>query len=393
MENYKFANRITGVSPSATLEMGRKAKELANQGVEVINLSLGEPDFVTPKFIDEAAKKAIDSGLASFYTATLGINELRMALANYYDSIAPLDFKNFGVTASTKLALYALLQILISDGEKVVVAAPYWVSYEQQVKLAMGDLYAVFPDNPEMKLTTKELDELDFIPKAIILNNPTNPTGAVYSKEELLDIINWAEVNQVYLIVDEIYGKLVYNGTKFTSVLELKEINNSKLIVVDGVSKSYSMTGWRLGWVIADPKIISKLGEVLDHVTSNPAAVSQYAALAAITSDGSSVEEMRCAFEERLNTTYDKLQEVNGLTIVDKPQGAFYLFLKVDPALLKRKGLKDTKDLAMEILNQAHVALAAGEGFGTPGYLRMSYAKSQTELDEAIKRIKGFLNE
>ncbi|BDR59598.1 pyridoxal phosphate-dependent aminotransferase [Xylocopilactobacillus apicola] len=391
MKNYRFAKRMAGVGPSATLQMGRRAKELAQQGADVIDLSVGEPDFATPGFITKAAKQAIDAGLTSFYTPTLGLDELRRAIANNHQTIDPLSRKNVGVATGAKLVLYALMQILISDGEKVVIPAPYWVSYSQQVLLCQGNVFAVYPQNPAMKLTTAELLELDFMPKAVIINNPTNPTGALYTKDELQELIDWAAVNDVFLIVDEIYGNLVYNGAKFTSVLELSGVKDSQLIVVDGVSKTYSMTGWRIGWAIADEQIIVKMGEVLDHMTSNPAAVSQYAALAAINSDNTAAKGMREIFESRLNYSLNALEDIPGLTMAEKPQGAFYCFLRVDPAILARKKLTCTNELVLDLLDKKHVALAAGEGFDLPGYVRLSYAKDEKILQAAFARIKEYL--
>lgn len=393
LRNYAFAKRVSSITPSPTLAMNARAQQLASQGYSVINLSVGEPDFTTPKFIDDAAKKAIDTGLASFYTPTLGIKELRTAIANHGSSIDHLQAANVAVTASAKLALYALMQILVSDGEKVVIAAPYWVSYQEQVKLAQGEFYPILPHNPDFKLTTAELEKLDFVPKVVIVNNPTNPTGAVYSAAEMQSLIKWANINDAFLIVDEIYGKLVYNETTFTSVLKLASIKNQKLIVVDGVSKAYAMTGWRIGWVLADEQIIAQLGNVLDHITSNPTAVSQYAALAAVNGDNTSVNQMKQQFEKRLNATWPQLTEIPGLIFGAKPQGAFYCFMKVDPKVLERKGMKNTTELTLDILEKKHVALAAGEGFGLPGFLRLSYAKKQDQINEAIKRLKAYFSE
>lgn len=393
LKNYPFSKRIKNLAPSPTLGMNARAQELANQGFPVINLSVGEPDFTTPEFIDQAAKAAIDAGIASFYTPTLGIKELRLALSQYLVSQQILTPVNIAVTASAKLALYALMQILVSRGEKVVVPAPYWVSYQEQVKLAEGDFFPVYPSNPAFKLAPSDLAALGFVPKVVLINNPTNPTGAVYNAAEIQALIKWAEENDVYLIVDEIYGKLVYNKTSFTSALQLAPIHERKLIVVDGVSKAYAMTGWRIGWVCADQVIITQLGKFLDHVTSNPATVSQYAALAAVSGDGTSTARMNHEFEKRLNATWPQLAKIPGLKLGPKPQGAFYCFLEVAPPVLERKNVRNTTELAQDILEKTQVALAAGEAFGLTGFLRLSYAKSQAEIDEAIRRLKAYFSE
>lgn len=388
-----FSKRTQAVRPSATLAVSKQAKQMAAAGIDVINLGVGEPDFTTPKAISEAAIAAIKGGQTSFYTPVGGILPLREAIAEQTTKKTgqALSANQVTVTSGAKLSLYTIMQVLLNPGDQVVMPEPYWVSYVEQVRLAGGVATTVKPKTAAMKLTPADLDDVAGPVKLIILNNPANPTGQVYSRAEVLALLDWADAHDSFLLSDEIYGQLVYNGQTFTSALALKKIKDSRLIIVDGVSKSYSMTGWRIGWTIADEKIIAEMNKLLGHMTSNPAAVSQYAALAALTVDQKMVEDMRATFESRLNETYAKLIAIPGLSVAQKPEGAFYLFFKVDQDLLDKLGLKSTLDFATALLKQAHVAIPAGEGFGMPGYLRLSYAQDQETINEALDRIMAFV--
>lgn len=390
-----LSKRISELTPSPTLAMNKKAKEMQAEGIDIINLGVGEPDFQTPDEIAEGAIQAIQAQKTSFYTATSGITELKSAIVStvktrYNATISP---QNVTVTTGGKLSLYALMQTLLDPGDSVVTAAPYWVSYQEQVKLAGGFLEAIQPANPALKLTVADLEALTHPVKVIIINTPTNPTGQVYTRNEIIALLDWANQHDTYIILDEIYGQLVYNDTVFVSGLQIQPVDDSRMIIVDGVSKAYAMTGWRIGWTIADAKIITAMNKLLDHLTSNPTAVAQYAALAALRSNPDNIEKMRLAFEQRLNKTYTALNAVKGLSVALKPQGAFYLFPKVDKNVMVNVGVNSTEELSLKLLNEAHVALPAGEGFGMPGYLRISYAKSQDTLDQAISRLATFFNQ
>ncbi|GAP02650.1 aminotransferase [Fructobacillus pseudoficulneus] len=393
LEASDFSKRALAVHPSATLAASKKAKQMAADGIDVINLGVGEPDFATPDAIAAGAKAAIEAGKTSFYTPVGGILPLRQAIVDRTKELTGqvISPNQVTVTTGAKMALYALMQSILNPGDQVVMAEPYWVSYAEQVRLAEGKLVTVRPAAADMKLTVADLDQVDGPVKLVVFNNPTNPTGQVYSKAEVQSILDWAKEHDSFIIADEIYGQLVYNGAEFTSAMSLQQVADSKLIIVDGVSKSYSMTGWRLGWVIADEQVIAQMNKLLGHMTSNPAAVSQYAALTALTGSQDPVEQMRQKFEERLNATYANLQAIPGLSVPVKPEGAFYLFFKVDDEVLQRLGLANTVEFATALLEDAHVSIPAGEGFGMPGYLRLSYAKNQAELDEALKRIQSFV--
>ncbi|GMA70581.1 aminotransferase [Leuconostoc litchii] len=387
-----LSNRVNAITASPTLAMNALAKQMQAAGIDVINLGVGEPDFQTPDNISRAAIAAVKAQKTSFYTPASGLLALKEAIvervARQYN--ANIMTENVSVTTGAKLSLYVLMQVLLNPGDVVVTAAPEWVSYVEQIKLAGGRLIEVHSDNPAMKLTISELKKIKDDVKLIIVNSPTNPTGQVYTKSEIEDILNWANEHDTFVILDEIYGQLVYNGAQFTSGLQLQEPENSHMIIVDGVSKSYSMTGWRIGWTIASSAIISAMNKLLGHMTSNPTVAAQYAAIEALSGEQDTVEYMRKAFEQRLNTTFEALNDIDGLQVDVKPQGAFYLFPKIDENTIKRVGVKNTVELSTKILEEAHVALPAGEGFGMPNYLRLSYAKDQATLDEAIKRLKMF---
>ena len=389
------SEKAKAVQPAATLAMSKLAKDMQAEGIDVINLGVGESDFQTPKHIAEAAISAIESNKTSFYTPTSGVKEFKQAIVNQVAKRyqASIELKNVTVTTGAKLSLYVLMQTLLNPNDIVVAATPLWVSYIEQIKLAGGIVRTIQPKNDELKLTVDDLEKISDHVKLIIVNSPTNPTGQVYSRQELVELLDWAKSHDTYIILDEIYGQLVYNGAVFTSGLQIKTLENSRMIIVDGVSKAYAMTGWRIGWTLASSEIITVMNKLLDHMTSNPTAVAQYAAIAALNGDQSSVEVMRLAFEKRLNTTFDLLNTVPGLQVSTKPQGAFYLFPKVSTEVLLAAGVANTSELSMKILEEAHVAMPSGEGFGMAGYLHMGYAKEQEVLNEAVRRLTVFFQQ
>lgn len=389
----EFSKRAQGVSPSATLAVSTEAKKMQKDGIDVINLSTGEPDFTTPDSIVHAAVKSVESGKASYYTPVGGLPELRQAIAEHVeqDTGRTVLANEVAVTVGAKMGLFETFQALLNDQDEVLVVAPYWVSYEEQVKLAGGVVVPVKPQASNLKTTPEELSQFKTSrTKILVLNSPQNPSGLVYTEEETLAIAKWAVDNKILLIADEIYGKLVYNGTKFTSVMTMSDEIVENTILIDGVSKAYAMTGWRIGYVVASPKIIQKITALQGHMTSNPAAVAQYAALEALTGSQEPVEEMRQSFESRLNNTYAAMQKIPGFKLENKPDGAFYLFPNVEEAM-RLKGFSSSVDFAMALLKEAHVAVVAGEAFGMSGHIRLSYATSQDLLDEAVQRMIGFM--
>ena len=388
----KIASRVMQVQPSATLALSAKAKEMVAKGIDVINLGVGEPDFNTPRKIKEAAINAIETGKSDFYTPATGIIELKQAVCDRLrkDFNTEYTTDQVAVTVGGKFSLYVLAQTLLNDNDEVLIPLPYWVSYGEQVKLAGGKPVFVMPSNGA-KVTVDELEKARTSKtRAVIINSPQNPSGLIYNRAELLAIGEWAVKNDIILIADDMYGKLVYNGHQFVSLIGLGQKIKDQTILVSGLSKAYAMTGWRVGYTVAPKKVIQKMNVVISHATSNLAAVSQYAALEALTGDQDVVEKMRIQFEKRLNTVYPQLIALPGVKLANKPEGAFYLFPNIAETV-KMTGFSSTENFASALLEEAHVAVVAGVAFGMPEHIRLSYATDMDSLNEALKRMKIFI--
>lgn len=388
----KISKRVMQIQPSATLELSAKAKQMKSEGIDVINLGVGEPDFNTPKNIKAAAIKAIEEGKSDFYTPATGINELKQAICARIAADFGVNYEQnqVAVTVGGKFSLYVLAQTLLDEGDEVLIPLPYWVSYGEQVKLAGGVPVFVKPKNG-LKVTVTELEGARTAKsRIVIINSPQNPSGLIYTRSELEAIGNWAVEHDIVIITDDMYGKLVYNGEHFVSLIELSDEIRKQTILVSGLSKAYSMTGWRIGYTVAPAEVIKKMGALIGHATSNLAAVSQYAALEALTGPQEVVEEMRIAFEERLNKIYPELTALPGIKLENKPQGAFYLFPNVKETV-KLTGFASTDEFVAALLDDAHVAVVVGSAFGLPDHIRMSYATDLASLEEAIKRMKIFI--
>lgn len=389
----KLSKRMETLEPSVTLMASAKAKELKSRGVDVLSVTLGEPDFPTPKHIQKAAIEAIESGKASFYTPTSGIPELRQAIISYIKDFYGLtyDISQTLVTDGAKFALYALFQALLDEGDEVIIPTPYWVSYGEQVKLADGTpVFVQAKDENQFKVTVEQLEAARTEnSKAVIINSPSNPTGMIYTYEELKEIGEWAVAHDLLIIADDIYGRLVYGDNQFTPIATISEEIRKQTLIINGVSKSYSMTGWRIGFAVGDKDLIKAMTDIASQATSNPTAVSQYAAVEALIGDQSPVEEMRQAFEERLNKLYPLVLEIPGVKLT-KPQGAFYLFPNVK-GTMELCGYTDVTEFTDDLLKEAHVALVTGAGFGAEENIRMSYASDWATLEETVNRIKAFV--
>ncbi|KRN33187.1 pyridoxal phosphate-dependent aminotransferase [Liquorilactobacillus mali] len=388
----KISKRVMQIQPSATLELSAKAKQMKSEGIDVINLGVGEPDFNTPKNIKESAIKAIEEGKSDFYTPATGINELKKAVCARIAADFGVNYEQnqVAVTVGGKFSLYVLAQTLLDEGDEVLIPLPYWVSYGEQVKLAGGVPVFVTPEDG-LKVTVEELENARTDKsRIVIINSPQNPSGLIYTKDELEAIGNWAVEHDIVIITDDMYGKLIYNGEHFVSLIELSDEIRKQTILVSGLSKAYSMTGWRVGYTVAPAEVIKKMGALIGHATSNLAAVSQYAALEALTGPQEVVEKMRVAFEERLNKVYPELIALPGVTLKNKPQGAFYLFPNVKETV-KLTGFVSTDEFVAALLDEAHVAVVIGSAFGMPDHVRMSYATDLASLEEAIKRMKAFI--
>lgn len=387
------SNRAQQLTPSVTLAAAAKAKALKAKGVDVLSLTVGEPDFVTPKNIQKAAIASIEDGRASYYTPSGGIPELKQAIVSYVEREYQLCYqpKQVIVTDGAKYALYLLFQAILNVGDEVIIPVPYWVSYGEQVKLAEGKpVFVSSTQEQSFKVSVAQLEAVRTDKtKAIILNSPSNPTGVIYTEEELRQIGEWAVAHNILIIADDIYGRLVYNGHRFTPIATISEAIRQQTIIINGVSKTYAMTGWRIGFAVGDEKIIQAMTQLASQSTSNPVAVSQYAAIEALTGEQSTVEDMRQAFEKRLNHIYPKVASLPGVSLI-KPEGAFYLFPNVKKTL-EICGYDNVTNWVEDLLQEAHVALVTGEGFGAPEHVRMSYATDLMTLEKAIERMNDFI--
>jgi aspartate aminotransferase len=389
----QLAGRVGALTPSSTLAITAKAKELKAQGKDVIGLGAGEPDFNTPQPIIDAAVKSMNEGFTK-YTPSGGLPELKKEIAAKLKADQGLDYQlnEIIVTNGAKHGLYTLFQVLLNEGDEVIIPIPYWVSYPEQVKLAGGNpVYVEGLEQNSFKITPEQLEEkITEKTKAFIINSPSNPTGMVYSKEELQALGNVCLEKGILIISDEIYEKLIYGDAQHISIAQFSEELKKQTVIINGVSKSHSMTGWRIGYAAGNSKIIKAMTDLASHSTSNPTTPSQYATIAAYAGSQDAVEMMRSAFEERLEIIHGKLNDIPGISCI-KPQGAFYLFPNAKEAAVLA-GCKDVDEFAEALLTEANVAVVPGSGFGAPDYLRLSYATSLGQLEEAIKRIHDFIN-
>ena len=391
----QLSDRLNRLSPSATLAMSQKSGEMKAQGIDVINLSVGEPDFNTPDHIKDAAKKAVDENY-SRYSPVPGYPELRKAIVDKLQKENDLEYglNEVLVSNGAKQCVCNAVMALVNNGDEVIVPAPYWVSYPQMVKLAGGTpVYVNAGFEQNFKMTPQQL-EAAITPKTkmLILCSPSNPTGSVYSKEELqalADVIR--RHDDLYVLADEIYEHINYVG-KHASIAQFDGMKE-RCIIVNGVSKAYAMTGWRIGYMAAPEWIIKGCNKLQGQYTSGPCSVSQKAAEAAYTLGQGCVEDMRLAFERRRNLVVKLAKEIDGLE-VNVPEGAFYLFPKCSSFFGKRTDgylINNATDLAMYLLEVGHVATVSGDAFGDPECIRFSYATSDDNLREAMKRIKEAL--
>lgn len=391
----QLSNRLNSLSPSETLAMSQKSNELKAQGVDVINMSVGEPDFNTPDHIKEAAKKAVDDNY-SRYSPVPGYPALRNAIVEKLKKENDLDYTATQISCANgaKQSVCNVIMVLVNQGDEVIIPAPYWVSYPEMVKLAEGTPVSVYAGiEQDFKITPAQL-EAAITPKtkALILCSPSNPTGSVYTKEELAGLAAvLAKYPQVIVIADEIYEHINYIG-KHQSIAQFPEIRD-RVVIVNGVSKAYAMTGWRIGFIAGPQWIVSACNKLQGQYTSGPCSVSQKAAEAAYTGTQAPVKEMREAFERRRDLIVKLAKEIPGFE-VNVPQGAFYLFPKCSSYFGKSAGgrtVKDASDLTMYLLEVGHVACVGGAAFGAPECIRMSYATSDENIIEAMRRIKEAL--
>lgn len=386
-----LSKRVRQLTPSTTLAITAKAKALREEGQDIIGLGAGEPDFNTPEFIIQAAFEAAEAGDTK-YTPSGGTVALKDAIIEKTrrDLWMPYERSEVMVASGAKHALSTLFQAILDPGDEVIVPAPYWVSYPEQIKLSDGIPVILETDESSRFKVTRELLEQHITPKtkALVLNSPSNPTGMVYSKEELEMVADVAIKHDLLVISDEIYEKLLYNGATHISIASLPEMRE-RTVIINGVSKSHAMTGWRIGYAIGPKEIISAMTNLASHSTSNPTSIAQAASVAAYAEGDAPVEAMRVIFEERLEKIYARLIEIEGLTCL-KPEGAFYLFPHAKQAA-EMCGFDDVDDWCTAVLSEAKVALIPGSGFGAPDYVRLSYATDPARVLEALDRIEGFI--
>ena len=393
----RVSKRIGAIATSATLAVSNKAKELKAQGKPVIGFGAGEPDFPTPDYIVEAAVAAAKDPENHKYTPGRGLPELRKAIAKktLRDSGYEVDPANVLVTNGAKQAVTQTFATLLDPGDEVLMPTPYWTTYPEVISLSGGVTVPVFADAEQnFKITVAQLEEKRTDKtKAVLICSPTNPTGAVYTPAELREIGQWALEKGVWVIADEIYEHLLYDGAEPAHIVkEVPELAD-QTVVINGVAKTYAMTGWRVGWMIGPKDVITAAANLQSHLTSNVCNVAQRAALEAVSGPLTAVEEMRKAFDSRRRTMVKMLNQIDGFT-VPTPQGAFYVYASVKDVLgreIAGQVAHTSAELAQIILHEAEVAAVPGEAFGPSGYLRFSYALGDEDLVEGISRVQKLI--
>jgi len=382
----KLSKRALAINPSLSMSINSKAKEMKKQGLDVVSFAAGEPDFDTMFHIKEAAKKAIDEGF-THYTSTSGIIELKEAVCAKFRRDNWLDYepKNIIVSTGAKQCLFNIIMVLVDPGDEVIVPIPYYLSYEEMIKIAEGK--CVFLKTNNFKINSQDLEKA-ITPKTkmLILNSPSNPTGVVYDEKELKQIASICLKHNIYILSDEIYEKIIY-GKKHVSIASVNEKIKKLVIVVNGVSKSYAMTGWRIGYAAAEEEIIKAAARLQDHTTSNPTSISQKAALAALEGPEDHVAKMVYEYKKRRDFMVDRLNRIDGV-IASRPDGAFYVFANIS----KFYGLevKGSLVFAQKLLEDAYVAVISGIVFGDDRYIRLSFATGMEHIKRGLDRLEKF---
>lgn len=390
------SERVKRIGFSPTLKVSGLAKRMAAEGRDVLDLSVGQPDFPSPQVVKEAGHRAIEENRTG-YTPAIGIPELRTEVAAKLRRENGVEYEeeNIIVSPGAKATLYFLALTLFEQGDEVIIPTPYWVTYPEQVRMAEAEPVFV-PSREEngFKLTALELESaITANTKAVILNYPSNPTGACYTRGELAELAAVCRERDIWVVADEIYEKLVYDGLEFTTIAGVHPDMPERTIIVNGMSKAFSMTGWRLGWAAGPRDVVSGMGKIQSHSTSNPTSISQWAGLEALRSAEKDVETMVGEFEARRNLLVNGLRELPGITC-SLPSGAFYTFPNFSAYRgAKGRGIKveSDQDLAMYFLEEAEVAVVPGEAFGSPFNLRISYAASRERLEEGLSRMEDAL--
>lgn len=391
----RLSDKALSISPSLTLDITAKANRMRKSGINVIGFGAGEPDFDTPDYIKEAAISAIREGYTK-YTSTSGILELKEAIVQKLkrDNNLSYDVSQIVVSNGAKQAIFNTLCAILNQGDEVIIPSPYWLSYPEMVKLAGG--VPVFIDTAEsnnFKITATQLEEaISDKTKAIIINSPNNPTGAVYNEDELKNIAYLAVKHNIYVISDEIYEKLIYNG-KHVSIASFNEGIKNLTIIINGMSKAYSMTGWRIGYSASNPEIAKLINNIQSHTTSNPNTIAQYASVAALNQGDDTIKAMVVEFKRRRDYMLQRINKIDGLKAI-APDGAFYIIINISNFIgteIDGRKINGSIDFANFLLEKAKVAVIPCLPFGNDNYIRVSYATSMNNIEEGFNRIENLL--
>ncbi|HJG32167.1 aspartate aminotransferase [Jeotgalicoccus aerolatus] len=389
----ELSKKVKSITPSQTIEITNTARQLRAAGVDVISLSAGEPDFNTPDEIIDAVYDASKKGRTK-YTASKGLPALRQAIAEKMqrDNNLTYDENQIYVGNGAKQVLYNIFMATLNEGDEVIVPSPYWVSYTEQIKIVGGEpVTAVTTEDTDFKLTPELLKaHMTEKTKMLVLNSPNNPTGTVYTQDELQQLADVLAETEIIIVVDEIYEVLTY-GTPHVSIASLNDKIKAQTIIVNGVSKSHAMTGWRVGYACGDAELISALASLTSQTTTSVAEPSQYGAIAAYNMDPKHTETYRKTFEARRDNAFQQIESIPYMTCI-KPEGAFYLFPHVQKCA-EQCGYDTVDAFVKDILREKHVAFVPGSGFGAPEYARISYSIDEASFNEAIRRIKDFIEE
>jgi len=394
-ENMKLSQRILGIKPSATFAVDAKAKELSSQGKDVISFGAGEPDFISPPAAFEFAKEAMERG-ETHYTPTPGILELRQEICTYYKSRYGLEYSPAQVVVGcgAKPCIYEALAAVVDPGDEVVVLAPAWVSYIEQIQLVDGKVIVVDTQDTGFVPVLERIEGvITDKTVAILLNSPSNPSGVILDEETLRGIGRIAVKRNLWLIWDEIYERLVYGEARHNNIVQILPELMSRTILINGVSKGYAMTGWRIGYVIAPKELAAKINAFQGHLTSNPTSVAQWAALGALRNSEADVLRMRELFNQRRDLICSLLHEMPHISF-PIPDGAFYVFVNVQDCIGRKyegEVIEDDLSFCSTLLDAELVAVVPGSAFLAPGYIRLSYASSPQVIEEGMKRLKRFL--
>jgi aspartate aminotransferase len=392
----KLARRCN-IAPSLTLAMNTKAKQMKAKGIDVISFAAGEPDFPTPAHVKEAGIHAIREN-KTYYTPASGINELKEQVAKKLEQENGVSYtiEEISINSGAKHSVFMVLSALVEEGDEVILPSPYWVSYPEMVQI-LGGTNVVVPGREEtgFKITSKDLERaMSPRTRVVLLNSPNNPTGAVYSREELYTIAKYLENRDVFVISDEIYEKILYDGNEHVSIASYSEKMKHKTVIVNGLSKAFSMTGWRIGYTAAPKQVISAINSLQGHTSGNPPSISQWASVAALASESSFLKSWVGEFKKRRDYLVRELDSIQGVSC-SMPGGAFYVFPRVSGLFGRTLGgtqIKNSVDLAHYLLEKGGIAVVPGIAFGAEGYIRISFATSMENIVEGVKRIKESLS-